>query len=152
MEQHYKFDWKEYDHNGNNSRDGKFFMERLAEWEEDFHGRFSPFYATHLFGNNSAMHLIKRCFYFKQTEDVGMELFSGEIDIDKSLAIEKHSKRTTVYAIGSGLLDNDDEPLFLVRDDDMVDGMVILKYIPESDGGEDLADVPVQSDLVRAGS
>jgi hypothetical protein len=152
MEQHYKFDWKDYSPNGDNIRDGKFFLELLAEWEADFHLRFSPLFATHLLGNNTAMHLIKRCYYFQQNEDVGMELFDGEIDIDKSLAIEEHSKRTTIYAIGSGLLDNDDEPLFLVRDDDMVDGMVILKYVPENDESEDAPDVPVQSELVKVGS
>jgi len=150
MEQHYKFNWKDFDHNGDNNKNGKFFMETLEEWEDDFHQRFFPSYATHMFGNSSAMSLIKHCFYLKQTEDVGMELFDGEIDIDMSLAIEKHSKRTTIYAIGSRVQDNTDEPLFLVRDEDMADGMVILKYIPEGDGDQDkeTPKVPVHMEII----
>jgi len=152
MEQHYNFDWKDYNKDGDNIRDGKFFLEHLAEWETDFHQRFSPMYASHLLGNSSSMSLIKRCFYFRQTEDVGMELLDGEIDIEKNFAVEKHSKRTTVYAIGSTVQYNSDEPLFLVRDEEMLDGMVILKYIPENDDDEETPEVPVYSDLVRLGS
>ena len=79
-----------------------------------------------------------------------MELLDGEIDIDKNLAVEKHSKRTTVYAIGSTVQDNSDEPLFLVRDEDMADGMVILKYIPENDD-EDDKDGPVEPNAATVG-
>jgi len=148
MEQHYKFDWKDYNKDGDNIRDGKFFLELLAGWEADFHLRFSPLYASHLLGNSSSMSLIKRCFYFRQTEDVGMELLDGEIDIDKNLAVEKHSKRTTVYAIGSAVQDNSDEPLFLVRDEDMADGMLILKYVPDNEDDGDDKEEPIEPDTV----
>jgi hypothetical protein len=47
-------------------------------------------------------------------------------------------------ALGSKL--DEDEPMFLIIDDSMVDGMVVLKYIPDSDN----EDVPVPSERVKA--
>ena len=52
-----------------------------------------------------------------------MELINGDIDIETNIKIGKCSKRQTKYAIGSRF--DEDEPMFLILDDTMVDGMVI---------------------------
>lgn len=47
-----------------------------------------------------------------------------------------YSKRKTIYAIGSEIEQNKDEPLFLVIDNEITDGKFILKYIPNSEQAE----------------
>jgi hypothetical protein len=130
MEQHYKFSNRDFDDNGTNTKDSAFFLDLVGGWEKDFHERFSPFFSNCLFGNASAMILVKKCFVAEPDEDYGMELINGEIDLEKNLTLENYSKRQTVYAIGSRF--DLDEPMFLVRDDDMVDGLAILKYVPDT--------------------
>ena len=73
---------------------------------------------------------------------------NGDIDIETNIKIGKCSKRETIYAIGSRL--DEDEPMFLVRDDTLVDGMVILKYVPDCDEDEVSPDVPVETEKIRA--
>jgi len=148
MEQHYKFNLKDYDNEGTCITDGKYFLDLVGEWERDFHDQYFPFTATHLFSSISTMNLIKLCLDCGSLEDCGMELLAGEVDLDRNLEMEKYSPRTTIYGIGSKL--DEDEPLLLVRDESLVDGMVILKYIPENDEDEVSPEVPVESDLVRA--
>lgn len=148
MEQRYKFNKWDFDENGTNTKDGVFFLDLIGEWEQDFHDRYFPFYSNYLFGNVSTMILIKNCFDFDPNEDCGMELINGKIDLDTNLKIEEYSKRQTTYAIGSNL--DQDEPMFLVIDDSMVDGMVILKYVPDSRGSEVSPEVPVETENLKA--
>ena len=71
----------------------------------------------------------------------------GEYDLDTNLKLEDRSERTTIYGIGSKL--DEDEPLLLVRDNTMDDGMILLKYVPDSDEGEDVSpEVPVKSEKI----
>ena len=147
MEQRYKFNKWDFDENGTNTKDGVFFLDLIGEWEQDFHDRYFPFYSNYLFGNVSTMILIKNCFDFDPNEDCGMELINGKIDLDTNLKIEEYSKRQTTYAIGSNL--DQDEPMFLVIDDSMVDGMAILKYVPDSDGSEIGPEVPAETEKLK---
>jgi hypothetical protein len=64
------------------------------------------------------------------------------------LTIESHSKRQTIYAIGSKL--DEDEPMFLIIEDSMVDGMIVLKYIPDRDNEDVGEEIPVPSERVKA--
>jgi hypothetical protein len=50
-----------------------------------------------------------------------------------------------VYAIGSNMPNREDEPLFLIEDSSYVDGLVILKYVPD-DNGEREQTPPVEND------
>lgn len=81
--------------------------------------------------------ITKQCFLLNSSlnldinELCGMELINNEIDLDTNLQIENYSKNKTVYAIGSVLIQ--DEPLFLIKVDNYSNGIVILKYIPDSD-------------------
>ena len=143
MEQHYKFNKWDYNEDGTNIKDGSFFLDVTGNWERDFHDRFYPFFSNCLVGNASTMILVKNCFITEPNEDCGMELINGDIDIETNIKIGKCSKRETIYAIGSRL--DEDEPLFLVRDDDMVDGMIILKYVPDGDEDEVSPEVPVET-------
>ena len=148
MEQLYKFNHRNYNDEGTNTTDGKFFLENIEEWEVDFHDRYSPFFSTHLFANVSTMVLIKHCLDLNQNEDCGMDLIDGEADLKINFELERHSQRPIIYGIGSKL--NEDEPILLVRDDTMDDGMILLKYIPDSDDGEEvIPEIPVETDQVR---
>ena len=148
MDQHYKFNKWDYNEDGTNVKNGSFFLDVVGDWEKDFHDRYSPLFSNCLSGNASTMILVKNCFITEPNEDFGMELINGDIDIETNIKIGKCSKRQTIYAIGSRI--DEDEPMFLVRDDTMVDGMVILKYIRDSDEDEISPDVPVETEKVRA--
>jgi len=148
MEQHYKFNKWDFDENGTNTKDGSFFLEVIGEWERDFHVRYSPFFSNYLFSNESTMILVKNCLVLEPNDDCGMELINGKIDLDTNLTIESHSKRQTIYAIGSKL--DEDEPMFLIIEDSMVDGMIVLKYIPDRDNEDVGEEIPVPSERVKA--
>jgi len=148
MEQHYKFNQSNFNENGFNTKNGSFFLEIIREWERDFHDRFSPFFSNCLFANASTMALLKNCLITEPDNDLGMELINGEINLDINLELGKHSKRETIYALGS--LNDEDEPLFFVRDDDMVDGMLILKYVPDSDEDEINPILPVGIEKIKS--
>jgi len=126
MEQLYKFNYRDYNIDGTNLKDGQFFLDVIGMWEKDFHDQYFPFYSTHLLANASSMIQIKSCFDLGSNEDCGMD---GEYDLDTNLKLEDYSGRTTIYGIGSRL--DEDEPLLLVRDDTMVVGMILLKYVPD---------------------
>ncbi len=147
MEHYYKFNPDDYKTDGIRISDGKFFLEILGEWEADFHHRFNPLYANTLLGGYGTMQMIKRCLDLSSNEDCGMELIDDEIDLEKSLAIEKHCKRRTVFAIGSTLQGNFEAPIYLILDYDISKGITILKYNRDDD---DETGVPVQPKLVQA--
>ncbi len=136
VEQHYKFDRMDFNEVGAHSQDGKLFITLVREWEVDFNERYFPLFSNYFYGNASTMILLQNCFVLEPDEDFGMELIDGKIDLDTNLEIENYSKRRTTYALGSK--NDEDEPLFFIRDERMVDGMAILKYIPERDDDDTL--------------
>lgn len=145
IEQLYKFDCMEFVEGRNRSRQEYYFLDLIREWEDDFHERYSPFFANYLFANASTMILANKCLVVEPTEDMGMELIDGEIDIDTNLKVEHFSKRKTIYALGSN--HDQDEPLFFIRDEQMVDGSAILKYIPENEDDGFDPDIPVDVEI-----
>ncbi|MEI8006027.1 MAG: hypothetical protein WCI48_07455 [Bacteroidota bacterium] len=147
MEQHYKFNKCDFDENGTNTKDGSFFLDIIGAWERDFHNRYYPFFSNCLFSNTSTMILVKNCFVLEPNDDCGMELINGKIDLDTNLKIEDHSTRQTIYALGSRL--DEDEPMFLVIDNSMIDGIIILKYITDNDEDEAISDVPLEIEKIR---
>jgi len=136
VEQHYKFDRMDFNEDGAHSQDGKLFITLVREWEVDFHERNFPFFSNYFYGNASTTILLQNCFVLEPDEDFGMDLIDGKIDLDTNLEIENYSKIRTTYALGS--MNDEDEPLYFIRDERMVDGMVILKYIPERDDDDTL--------------
>lgn len=140
MEQHYKFNKWDFDENGTNTKNGSFFLELIGDWERDFHNRYAPFFSNCLFSNTSTMILVKNCLVLEPNDDCGMELINGKVDLDINLKIEDHSTRQTIYAIDSRL--DEDEPMFLIIDESIVDGMVILKYIPDNDVADFIVEPP----------
>lgn len=146
MEQHYKFNPGDYNEHGTNLKNGNFFLDLIREWEIDFYDRYSPFFANCLFANVSVMIIIKNCLVTEPNEDCGWELINGEIDLDTTLKIGQHSKRPTIYGLSSNL--DEDEPLYLIIDDSMVDGMVILKYVPESDEEDVSPEIPMETEKI----
>jgi len=116
----------------------RFIMELQRDWEESFHNKFNPFYANVIEGHPSAMLRLTR--YMDAGEetdyDFGMELIDGEIDIDTNLKIEKFSEFHTVYAISSQLHEDEDEPLFLLKNESLKEEILVIKYVPNNDNEE----------------
>lgn len=135
-EKTYYFAKVDYDSNGFNIKNGRLFLEYIAECENDFYNDSVIFFSNYFFANSSTMCLIKSCFNTEVNDDFGMDLIEGEINLDMNLTIEKHSKRKTTYAIGSNVKGNEDEPLFLIIDEEIKDGEFILKYISDNDDND----------------
>jgi len=136
----------EFTDDGTHLPSKKFIMELQRDWEEAFHKRFDPYYANKIEGHPSAMlRLTKYMEQGAETEyDLGMELTDGKEDVDTSFEIEAYSRYKTVYAIGSQLHDNEDEPLFLIKDPTIDENILVLKYVPDDDGDEgETAQTPV---------
>jgi hypothetical protein len=141
MQQIQNYNRKDFDENSFNSQ-GKIFTDLIARWEREFHDEFKPFYANHLFGNYATMRLVKNCFSSEELMNYGMD---GDYDFETNLKIDRNRAEPVVYAIGSGIPENEDEPLFISEDTSFADGVVILKYIPENDGDDDITR-PVEND------
>jgi len=147
MEQHYKFNRREFNGDGKSIRNDEFFLDMIRKWEDDFYDRYSPFFANYLFANASTMILANQCLVTEPNEDLGMELIEGEVDLDTNLKIENYSKRVTIYALGTS--HDLDEPLYFIRDDSMADGIVMLKYIPELDEDVLGPDIPIEGEKIK---
>ncbi len=127
QQQLYKYSKEDYDLNGFR-KDGKLFSDTIGEWEIEFNKEFNPYCANYLLGNSSTIKLISSCFNSIESNEFGMD---GQFDLETNLKIDEHNKKEIVYAIGQTL--NEDEQLFLVMDNKVSDGIVILKYISEDD-------------------
>ena len=138
----------DFDKDGFNIHNGELFSEYIQDCEKDFHLKHGLYYADHLFANNLTMLLFKRCNFATENEDYGMELIEGNVDLDTNLAIETHSERATIYAIGSQADDN--EPLWLIVDDNVNDESFELKYMPEDEDDEAIEEnLPVEPEYIN---
>ncbi len=128
MQQIYTYNKPDFDNTGYNNQ-GKLFSDIIREWEVEFNKEFTPYFANHLIANSSTMRLFESCFKLVENGDFGMD---GQFDFETNMKIDAHNKREITYAIGTEA--NDDEPLYLVIDNMVSEGKVILKYISDSDG------------------
>ena len=146
MEKIIQFRKAEYTNDGIHSSSGKFIMEQQTDWEKEFHSQFNPYYANVIEGHPSAMLRLTRYMASEDDDsntDFGMELINGEIDIDTNLAIEKFGKLQTVYAIGSQFHDDEDNPLFLIKNDKLSENILVLKYVSDDDNENETENTPV---------
>ena len=143
-QEYYNFKKEEFDQKGFHVLTQQWFMDLIGEFEHDFHTKFPTCYANHLFANHSSLALINKAMDLDENESSGMDLIDGVIDLDTNLAIEEFSNESTIYAIGSKLLENEDEPIFLIVNDKLPDGLVLLKYIndDETEEVDDLVNIP----------
>lgn len=149
MELVFSFRKADFSDDGTHLPTDRFIMELQRDWEESYHNKYSPLFANTIEGHPSAMLRLTRYMDAgeKTAYDFGMELVDGEIDIDTNLEIEKFSKYRTVYAIGSMLPDKEDDPIYLVKNDGLGEEILVLKYTPDDEEGED-ASVNIPSDLI----
>ncbi len=139
VQKNYNFTPAQFDDDGKNAS-GQLFSEIIGSWEQDFHKEFAPYFASHLYANAATLNILKRCHTETDLYDFGMD---GDMDLDTNLEIESHSARNTVYAIGSKISGNADEPIFLTMVNMIPNGIAILKYQPDDDNGDDPEDDPL---------
>jgi len=140
-QEYYSFKSSEFDKKGFHCSSGQWFMDVIGEFEHDFHVKFPDCFANHLFANHHTMALIDRAMDLEEHESSGMDMMDGEVDLDVNLALEEFSEESTVYAIGSKLEANEDEPIFLVINEKLPNDVLLLKYI--DDDAEDESENPV---------
>ena len=151
MEKIIPFRKTDYTDDGIHISSGKFIMELQTEWEEAFHNQFNPYYANAIEGHPSAMLRLTKYMASEDDDsntDFGMELIDGEIDIDTNLAIEKFTKVQTVYAIGSQFHDDEDNPLFLIKNEKLSENILVLKYIRDDGEENENENIPVSDKLI----
>jgi len=122
-----------------------------AEWEVEFHDQFNPYYANAIEGHPSAMLRLTKYMAAEdeyENTDFGMDLIDGKIDIDTNMAIEKYSNVQTVYAIGSQFHEDDDNPLFLIKNNKLAENILVLKYVSDDENGDKRENSPVPEKLV----
>lgn len=133
FQEYYKYNPKDFDRQGFNTKNNQWFMDLIGEFEHDFNDKFPTCYANHLFANHVTMEIINHAMDLANNESSGMDLFDGEVNLDANLAIEEFSYESTVYAIGSKIEENEDEPIFLVVNDKLSDGLILLRYIDDNE-------------------
>lgn len=144
-QEYYKFKKEDFDKQGFHTKTEQWFMDLIGEFEQDFHERFPTCYANHLFANHATMELINRAMNLDDDESSGMDLIDGEVDLDVNLEMEEYSDTSTIYALGSKIEENEDEPIFLVINSKLSDGLILLKYLDDDDGDgmEEPVDEPI---------
>lgn len=145
----YTYPKEQYDGEGVNIENDKLFLESIRDWEEDFHEKHPHCYANYLLANDAAMKLIDICLDLDDDQHCGMDLIDGKVDVDANMEMETYSKTKTVYALGSQLDGNEEEPIFLIIDDSIADGVVYLKYVPDEDRERE-DEVPVEGEKINA--
>ena len=151
MELVISFKKAEFLNDGTHKSNGKFIMELQGDWEADFHNKFNLYYANIIEAHPIAMNRFNQ--YYEGGEETnfnfGMEKIDGEIDLDTNLAIDEFTGGQTVFAVGSQLLDNDDNPLFLVKNDNLSPEIILLKYDEEGNDEENLSKEPVAFEILK---
>ena len=122
----------DFTEDGFHKSSNEFFMNMLTRWEHSFKLN-CPNYANCLLANSSVMMRISKYIGMENEYRLGMDLVDDKIDIDANLEVEQYSQHKTVYAIGSTLPGNIDEPIWLIVVDDLPKDQVILKYMPDDD-------------------
>ena len=136
LQEVYSFEMHEFDDEGVNAETDQYFMELIGEYERDFHEKHPIHFANYLFANDSTMNLFNKALDMEEDQKCGMDLIDGEIDLETNMEIETYSDIRTVYAIGSEMNENE-EPVFLIIDDKIGEGKIILKYIPDDDNSRE---------------
>lgn len=141
----------DFTNDGTHITSDKFFLDLQRDWEELFFNKFRPYFANVIEGHPAAMQRLTHFWEGDKPEyDFGMELIDGEIDLDTNLEIEKFSETKTVYAIGSQLHDDEDNPLFLVKNENISDEILVLKYVSDDDEPEEyVVNVPVKGESCK---
>lgn len=151
MEKIFPFKKADYSADGTHISSDRYIMELQKEWEEEFHNQFNPYFANAIEAHPSAMLRLTKYMAFDEEDsnmDFGMELIDGEIDIDTNLEIEKFSNSQTVYAIGSQFHDDEDNPLFLIKNEKLSENFLVLKYIADDGEDEETQNAPITDKLV----
>lgn len=150
MEKIISFKRNDFSNDGTQISSGKFIYDLQRDWEESFHNQFNPFFANVL--ERHPLTMQRLTIYMEggneSDYDFGMELIDGEIDIDTNLSIEKFSEEKTVYAIGSQFHDDEDNPLFLIKNDKLAEEILVLKYVPDNGEEEEAEIMPVTDEII----
>lgn len=149
MKERYKFNSLGFNSDGICNETGLLFIEYIFKWEKDFNKKYPSYFANYLFCNQKTMNIINRSMDLNQNESCGMDLINDKIDVDASIEMERYSKRKNIYAIGSMIQSNLDEPIFLICEDKCSDGTVMLKYIADGNDNYEENVTPVEKTVIQ---
>ena len=148
LQEMYRFQENDFYKTGQNAKTELLFTELINQFEMEFNKKYPFCVPNYLFANYSVMQIIKTCTMNHDAspeetnydiEDYGMDLLDQnmEVNFDINLKVDKKSSRHLVYAISSSK--DEEEPLFLIIDENVYPNTLVLKYITdENDDGESL--------------
>ena len=122
------------------TKKGYCFIDFIRDCEKDFNKKYQPYFANILAANTQTLCLLKTSMNGEPHDFFGMESTDGDADIEMNLKIDDYSKSRTVYAIGCD--EREDEPLFLIIDNNCSNNQVIFKYIPDDDEEDNCSPTP----------
>ncbi len=124
MHETYRYNKNDFNENGLNNN-GEFFLDVIHKWEVEFRNKYY-FFANYFYANSSTMRLIKRGIKNSNTNDFGI---NGAVDFKTNLEKETRMKSQPIFVLNSEFKGDIHKPLFFVKDEDVSDETVILKYI-----------------------
>jgi len=125
-----------YEKDGFSTSGGEHFLDTLERWEHGFYIN-RKCYANHMMANEATMKHLRGYCGLDNEYRLGMDMVDGDADLDANMAAEEFSQHKTVYAIGSRLAANEDEPIWLLINDSLEDDKVVFYYIPDDDDEEE---------------
>ncbi len=143
------FKKEQFTPDGTQVNSGKFIIELQEDWEDSFYNKFKPIFANVIEAHPLAMMRLTQYFECSMDSDFdfGLESIEGEIDIEINLRMENFLEKQTVFAVGSQLKENDDEPLFLVKNENLKMDILVFKYVQDNDSTEIDKTTPVTIDF-----
>ena len=128
--------------NGFFKQEDKLFFDFVTEWETLFHAKHTPLFANCMLTNQTSMWIMEKCFQTNENEEWGMPLLDGKIDLETCITIDRIRNADVTYAVGSRCTGNEMLPLYLVIDDTIPNGKVILAYNPDFGSKSDQEPIP----------
>jgi hypothetical protein len=133
LQKTYSFNKNDFDTDGFHIETGQWLIDLIGEFEARFHTEYHPYYANQLLTNDYTMQMIHCAMGGGKNESYGMDLVDGEINLELSLEIDKFTELLTVFGIGSKLPENEDEAILLAKDPSLLDGQLVLRYVPDEE-------------------
>ena len=151
IEKIYYFNEREYETDGQSKIDGSLFSEKVNEFERDFYCDYPLTPANYLYMHPLTMDVLEKS-HISEGEEAPLDEIYGmdnifddmEANFNANNKMDLASSKVLVYAISTAI--DEDEPLYLIRDDSLRRGTLTLKYISDNDNGgeEDLSVAPVE--------
>ncbi|MCC5920210.1 MAG: hypothetical protein LAT68_02665 [Cyclobacteriaceae bacterium] len=143
VEEVYNYQPLDYDINGRHKEQKTSFISTIYDWEKDFNNKNPYVYANELIANYRTMLIMERALGLEEHQKCGVDLIEGTADYEAHLEMDKYNKTQTVMALATKVKESSEEAIWLYRDENLADGLVIIKHSSSNDDGNEGEGDPV---------